>query len=149
MKSNSRAISPIAIALALAVSAGLARAADTIRPGYWELVNRVLSPIQTTSTDRRCVAPKDIAKFMSCHINHHYECVCPEQSAAGGVISFRGECVSDKGEKVRIAGHGAYTETTLSMTAAANIRLLGIPMTFKASTDARRIADACPAGSEK
>src|SRR5665213_3071965 len=26
------------------------------------------------TTDRRCIAAKDVAKFLACHINHHYDC---------------------------------------------------------------------------
>ena len=137
----------VALAAALIAATTGARAADTIRPGYWESVNRVNSPIQSTTIDRRCIAAKDIAKFLSCHINHHYQCVCPEQTAAGGQISFRGQCVDNKGQKVAISGHGAYTQTSLQMTADVTFKVLGIPIAANASTDARRIADVCPVAS--
>ncbi len=121
-----------------------ALAADTIQPGYWEARDEVLSPIHTTKTERRCITPHDVDKFMSCHINHIYQCVCPEQTAAGGVVAFKGQCVDKKGRKVGISGHGAYTPTSLTMTADVTFRLLGIPMSGEARTEAHRLGDACP-----
>jgi hypothetical protein len=132
-----------ALTVMASASAG-AWAADSIRPGYWESTNKVLSPIQETKTDRRCITPKDVAKFMSCHINHHYTCQCPEQSYSDGKIRFHGECLSNKGEKVRIAGEGDYTDTTLHMTAKGQFLLFGLPIEIEASTDAHRIGDDCP-----
>jgi hypothetical protein len=136
------ALTAIAIALA-----GDARAAGSVLPGYWESTNRVLSPVQETKTDRRCITPKDVAKFMSCHINHHYTCQCPEESYDGGKIRFSGVCVSNKGEKVKISGEGDYTETTLRMAVKGQYLLFGLPIEIGASTDAHRIGDECPAAS--
>ena len=124
-----------------------ASAADTIRPGYWEARDEVVSPIQTSTTDRRCITPRDVDKFMSCHINHIYQCVCPDHSARDGVVRFKGQCVDKKGRKVGISGRGAYTQATLTMTADFTFRLLGIPMSGEARTDARRIGDVCPKGA--
>jgi len=119
-------------------------AADTIQPGYWESTSHVLSPIQSTKTDRRCITAKEVSKFMSCYINHHYQCSCPEQSYADGKIHFVGECVSNKGDKAKISGDGAYTATTFRMTANVSFHLMGMPVSAEASTDAHRIGDVCP-----
>jgi hypothetical protein len=127
--------------------AGAARAQDSIRPGYWESVDQVLSPIASSKTERRCITPRDVAKFMSCYINHHYECTCPEQSIGAGKIAFKGQCVDHKGQHVDIDGTGAFTATTLHMAARANFKLLGLPMAADASTDAHRLGDTCPPGS--
>src|SRR5271165_1511215 len=129
-------------ALVLATSAmAQARAAETVRPGYWESTDRVLSPISSTKVDRRCIAQKDVEKFMSCYINHHYSCVCPEQSYAGGQIRYRGVCTDAKGGTVGIVGRGTYTPTTLHLTADVTFHFAGLPITGEASTDAHRIGD--------
>jgi len=130
-----------------AVAAGGAPAAETIRPGYWESTDRVLSPIHSTKVDRRCIAQKDVEKFMTCYINHHYSCVCPEQSYDNGQIRYRGTCTDNKGAQVGIVGRGAYTPTTLHLEADITFHLAGLPITGQASTDAHRIADDCPAGA--
>ena len=127
--------------------AGPARAAETIQPGYWEARDEVISPIHTSKVERRCITPREVDKFMSCHINHIYQCICPEQTARDGVVAFKGGCVDKKGHKVGISGRGAYTPTTLTMTADFTFRLFGIPMSGEARTDARRIGDVCPAGA--
>ena len=121
-----------------------AHAAETIQPGYWEARDEVISPIHSAKTERRCVTPREVDKFMSCHINHIYQCVCPEQTARDGVVMFKGECVDKKGRRVGISGRGNYTPTTLTMTADVTFRLLGIPMSGEARTDAHRIGDICP-----
>lgn len=138
-----------ALALGLVLMAGgqAAWAAETIRPGYWESTSQVTSPIQSTKTERRCVTPKDVAVSMTCRINHHYTCVCPEQSYAGGQIRFRGDCVDAKNRHVHIEGEGSYTPTTLQMTARGRFKWMGLPVSFSASTNSHRIADVCPAGS--
>ncbi len=122
----------------------IAHAEDTVRPGYWEAVDRVVSPIQTSKVERRCVTRAQVARFMSCYINHHYTCVCPEQSYADGRIAFKGVCTDKKGAKVKVSGHGTYSETTLNMTADFTFKLFGIPMSGEANTQARRLGDSCP-----
>jgi hypothetical protein len=126
----------------LTLPAASARAADTIRPGYWESVNRVGFPVSSTKIDRRCITPKDVAKFVQGPRNHIYDCEYPEHSAAGGQISFNGRCVDKKGFAVRIWGHGEYTETTLKMSATVKVG----PLAVEASTDAHRLGDVCPVG---
>jgi hypothetical protein len=128
------------------IASGAARsAAETIRPGYWEATETVLSPIQTTKVERRCIDAKQVEKFMSCYINGHYSCVCPEQSYADGQIRYRGICTDRKGAQVGIVGRGNYTATTLHVTADVTFSLAGLPITGQAATDAHRIADDCPA----
>jgi hypothetical protein len=136
---------PSLIVILAALAAGLdARAQETIRPGYWEATERVLSPIRTTKVERRCIAAQDVTRFMSCYINHHYSCQCPEQSYAGGQIRYRGICVDHKGAKVGVAGQGTYTADTLHLTADVTFSFEG-----RASTDARRIGDDCPPAAQK
>jgi hypothetical protein len=136
---------PIVLAALAVAAASPACAAQTIRPGYWESTDRVLSPIRSTKIDRRCIAQKDVEKFMTCYINHHYSCVCPEQSYENGQIHYRGICTDNKGAKVGIIGRGTYTPTTLHLDADVTFYLAGLPVSGQASTDAHRIGDDCPA----
>ncbi len=130
----------LAFVLANLGVAGAAEAAETIRPGYWESVNTVGFPVSSTKLDRRCITPKDVAKFVEGPRNHIYDCQYPEHSAEGGQISFNGRCVDKKGFSVKISGHGEYTETTLKMSALVKIG----PLAVEASTDAHRLGDICP-----
>jgi hypothetical protein len=133
----------IAVVLALAVPAAHAAPA-TIQPGYWESTNRLLSPIKQSSTEKRCITPADVEKFMSGPSNRHYACSYPTKVFAGGQIRLKGSCVSKKGRKVAVQGQGAYTPTSFTLTAEIATEFLGLDITGKASTEARRIADVCP-----
>jgi hypothetical protein len=135
---------PVAIAALAWSLAGAGMAQETIRPGYWEAIESVLSPIQSRKIERRCIAAKDVQRFISCYINHHYVCDCPEQSHGDGHLRFSGTCVDHKGAQVRIAGRGTYTETTLHLTAEVRFKLGGLPIRGRASTDAHRLGDQCP-----
>lgn len=135
-------------ALALGL-AGSATAAEGVKPGYWETTSKVLSPIHSTSTERRCVTQDQVRKFMSCYINHHYDCVCAEDAVGDGRLTFKGRCVERKsGSSVAVSGTGAYTDTSFSMAADARFRLLGIPVNGRATVDAKRLSDTCPAESK-
>jgi hypothetical protein len=144
MNPPSRAFRRIALALTLTVMVGGVHAQDSILPGYWETTDHFLG---SAKTERRCVLPKDIAKVMGGPSNHIYACNYPRDSIGGGKISFRGECVDKKGRRFQLSGHGVYTHTTLQMSADVTSRLLGLPVTLSASTDAHWIGDVCPAGS--
>jgi hypothetical protein len=128
----------------LASASAAAQAQETIKPGYWESTDKVLPPFTSTKVDRRCIQPKDVRKFMSCYINHHFTCDCSDQSYADGKISFHGACVDNKGMHVTIVGSGTYTPTTLNMSAQVVFKLAGIPIQGKATMDAHRLGDQCP-----
>lgn len=121
-----------------------------IQPGYWESTNRLLSPIRTSKVERRCLTPADIDKFLAGPSNHHYDCTYPTRIVENGRITMAGTCVSRKnGRKVQVAGEGAYTPTSFQITASIATEFAGIPLSGRASTDARRIGDVCPASAEK
>lgn len=123
---------------------GVAQAAETIRPGYWESVNRLLSPIPAKSTERRCITAADVEKFMMGPSNRHYTCTYPVRSFEAGKIQLKGSCLSKKGRRVKIEGHGRYAPTEFSLVADVATEWAGIPLAGRASTEAKRIADACP-----
>ncbi|MDQ2859552.1 MAG: DUF3617 domain-containing protein [Pseudomonadota bacterium] len=126
----------------MTVASAAARAQDSFLPGYWETTDR--SPVGV-KTERRCIMPQDVAKFIRGPSNHIYACTYPRESVGQGQISFRGECVDKKGRRYPLSGKGEYTHTTLTISADVTVRLLGIPLTLSASTDAHRLGDTCPA----
>ncbi len=138
-----RRLAPAALILTLAGPA--AAAAPPIQPGYWESTNRLLSPIKQSSTERRCITPADVDKFMAGPSNRHYACTDPTKVIASGQIKLNGTCVSKKGRKIAVQGAGVYTPTSFTLTAEIAAEFLGLDIVGKASTEARRIADACPA----
>ena len=130
--------------LLLTATAQPVAAASAIQPGYWESTNRLLSPIRHSSTEKRCITPADVDKFMAGPSNRHYACTYPTKVIAGGQIRLKGTCVSKKGRKVAVQGAGAYTLTSFTLTAEIATEFLGLDIAGKASTEARRIADTCP-----
>lgn len=144
-----RAMTYGAAVLWIVSSATAAASGGGVKPGYWETTSRVLSPMHSIDTERRCVSQDQVRKFMSCYINHHYDCVCSEDVVGDGHVAFKGQCTERKnGSKVGIAGAGTYTDTKLSMSADATFKLLGIPVSGKATIEATRLADTCPAGAK-
>jgi hypothetical protein len=135
--------------LALAGLAGPAAAAESILPGYWESTNRLLSPIRTKEVEQRCITPEEVQKFMMGPSNRHYTCTYPVKSFANGKIRLQGTCVSKKGRKVAVSGDGVFTPTTFKLTATVATEFAGIPISGRASTEARRIGDVCPAEAKK
>lgn len=146
---------PILIASVLATAgAGPAGAqpagGEVIRPGYWESTNRILSPIRTRKVERRCITPADVEKFLAGPSNHHYDCTYPSKVIENGVIRMSGACVrrKDGGGKVQVEGEGVYTPTSFKITATIATEIAGIPLSGRASTEAHRIGDVCPAEPE-
>lgn len=136
-----------AAALALPASAQPTRDESPIQPGYWESTNRLLSPIRTSKVERRCITPADVEKFLAGPSNRHYNCTYPDRYIANGVIRLSGSCVKRKGggQRVKVSGEGVYAPTSFKLTATIATEIAGIPLRGRASTEARRIADACPA----
>ena len=132
------------IALFLLFAAAPALASSPIQPGYWESTNRLLSPIKQTSTERRCITPADVEKFMAGPSNRHYACTYPTRIIADGKITLKGTCVSKKGRKVAIQGAGDYTPSRFNLTADVATEFFGLDISGRASTEAHRIGDVCP-----
>ena len=139
-----RRLTALAIATALSAAAPAAAATTAILPGYWESTNRLLSPIKQTKTEKRCITPADVDKFMAGPSNRHYKCAYPTRVISGGQIRLKGTCVSKKGRKVAVQGEGSYTPTSFTLTAEIATEFLGLDIAGKASTEARRIGDVCP-----
>jgi hypothetical protein len=135
--------------LAAVVVVGPAAAQTAITPGYWESTNKLLSPIKQTSVEKRCITPADVDKFMAGPSNRHYTCTYPTREIQDGKITLKGTCVSKKGQKLAITGSGTYTKTSFELTADVAMEIFGLDIAGKASTEARRIGDVCPASTAK
>lgn len=132
-------------ALAASVLAGPAAAQSAIKPGYWETTNKVTSPFPTSKTERRCIKPSDVAKFMDGPSNHIYTCTYPTRIVGDGKIKLAGSCKSKNSKPVPISGEGVFTRDTFHMDARIQARVGGLTIPVRASTDAKRIGDDCPA----
>jgi hypothetical protein len=134
----------LALILALAAALPASAAPLAIQPGYWESTNRLLSPIRQKSVEKRCITPADVENFMSGPSNRHYACTYPTKVIADGKIVLKGTCRSKKGRVVAVQGEGDYTPTSFTLRAEIATEFLGLDISGKASTEARRIADTCP-----
>ncbi|THD58038.1 DUF3617 family protein [Phenylobacterium sp.] len=135
------ALIPLAAALALA---GPAAAQKAISPGYWETTNKVTSPFPVSKTEKRCIKPSDVAKFMEGKINHIYTCTYPTKEVGAGKIHLQGTCATRDGPAIPISGEGAFTADTMHIEARIVPQIGGLNMTVHATTDAKRLGDTCP-----
>lgn len=132
----------MAAALALA---GAAAAQSAINPGYWETTSRVTSPFPTKKTERRCIKPSDVTKFMEGKINHIYTCTYPTKEIGGGKIRLEGACSTRDGPAIPISGQGSFTGESMHLEARIVPQIGGLSIPVRATTDARRLSDTCPA----
>ena len=130
--------------LTLALCGG-ALAQNAISPGYWETTSKVTSPFPTHKTERRCIKPQDVSKFMEGKINHIYTCTYPTKHVADGKIRLEGVCATRDGPSIPITGEGVFTSDSLHLDARITPQIGGLSIPVKASTDAKRLGDACPA----
>lgn len=142
---NLRTTGLATLTLAMIAAAPLAAGEPPIRPGYWESTNRVLSPIRSVSTETRCITPADIEKFMTGPSNRRYACAYPVKVITDGKMRLQGTCVGKSGQEIAVSGVGTYAPDSFTLTADIALEFAGLPIAGQASTDARRIADDCPA----
>jgi hypothetical protein len=141
-------VQPLTLAAALGLLvAGVAIATprEPIDPGYWETTNRVLSPMRTTKTERRCIGPAQVAKFMEGPGNHIYRCTYPTKVFRDGEILLKGTCRSRNSAPFPIEGRGSYSHDSFHLDAHASAPFGPIHLPIHAVTDARRLGDSCPA----
>ena len=140
-------LAPLLAAPVLAVLAAATPAAaqKAISPGYWETVSKVTSPFPAQKTERRCIQPDDVAKFMEGKINHIYKCTYPTKEIGAGKIRLQGTCATRDGPPVPISGSGTFTSDSMHLEARVSLQIGGgISIPARATTDARRLGDACP-----
>ena len=135
----------LAAPLLVLAAAGAAAAQNAISPGYWETTNKSTSPLPTSKTERRCIKPQDVAKFMEGKINHIYTCTYPTKEIGDGKIRLVGTCATRDGPAIPISGQGTFTSDTLHIDAKASVQFGGLNVPVHASTDGKRLGDTCPA----
>lgn len=147
----SRSITALSLAIAIGALAQPAAAqpepppaghAKLINPGYWDVTYHYLGFLN--KTERWCIRPKDIEKFLSGPCNHIYHCSYPYHSLGDGKMAFKGD-IAGKDELYHCQGGGEYTATTLHMgvTCHGHWHIVPVP-NASASTDATFIGDTCP-----
>ena len=117
----------------------------TIQPGYWEVTNKVSAIISQTKTERRCITPAEVSKFVMGPSNRHYKCDYPTRVFKDGKISLKGQCATKNGSKAALQATGTYSPTTFTMVADISTVYAGLPLSARATTTAKRISDPCPA----
>jgi hypothetical protein len=133
----------LAVPLLLAIAAP-AVAQKAISPGYWETTSKVTSPFPTQKTEKRCLKPADVAKFMEGKINHIYTCTYPTKEIGGGKIRLVGSCATKDGAPVPIQGEGTFTSETMHIDARVSLLIGGLSVPVRASTDAHKLGETCP-----
>ena len=78
-------------------------------------------------------------------INHIYTCTYPKKVIGDGKIHLEGTCSTRDGPSIPISGQGAFTSDSLHIDAKASIQFGGLSVPIKASTDAKRLGETCPA----
>ena len=129
---------------ACAALAGPAAAQTAISPGYWELTNQVISPLPSKKTERRCIRPADVAKFMQGPENHIYRCSYPTKEVGGGRIRMSGTCAS-KDRSFPASVEGQFTADSMRVDGRATVKLGGLSLGVHGRTTAKRLSDTCPA----
>ncbi|CAN7296246.1 DUF3617 family protein [Phenylobacterium sp. LjRoot225] len=138
-----------ALTLALAAAVGPAAAQPgAISPGYWETTNQVVSPMHSTKVERRCIRPKDVAKFMEGPSNHIYRCTYPTRVVGAGTIKLKGSCATRDGKPIPVSAEGAFTDDTFHMEARVAAQFGPMTIPVRAVTDAKRLGADCPAEPE-
>lgn len=131
------------LALLIVGMAAPSFAADTILPGYWESHNTAGTLIfEKSSTDKRCITPKEVNNFLTGFSNRHYKCTYPEKTVGDGKAFMVGQCVDKGGTAYNVTLSGEYEPTHFHMT--AKFSLPGLPLGGKATVDARLISEDCP-----
>ena len=136
-------VTPLVLAAAAAIAAP-ALAQTTIAPGYWETTSKVISPVPTSKTERKCIRPEDIDKFIGGAPNRHYTCTYPTREVANGKIRLAGSCKTKNSAPVPISGEGVYTRDTLRLDARVEAKLGGLTVPVRARTEGKRLGDTSP-----
>ena len=135
-----------ASAAVLLLTAGASVAAgpeeQTILPGYWSVTNRVA--VVAGKTEKRCITPSEVSKFVLGPSNRHYKCDYPTKVFHNGKITLKGNCATKNGHSARIDATGSYTPTTFKMNAKVRTTVGGLPVNATAVTDAKRLSETCP-----
>ena len=133
-----------AVALAAPAASALADSPYPINPGTWEVRTLFLGLVG--GSERWCVKPQDISKFLSGPSNHIYHCTYPENVTANGQLRFKGTCEDKHGYAGHLQGDGGYTPTTLHMKASGAFKFHGFMLPGSASIQGHFVSEDCPPG---
>jgi hypothetical protein len=136
-----------ALSLALLAAPTIAGAQPyAINPGYWEVTTNWLGVVN--KTERWCVEPKAIPRFLAGPCNHIYHCTYPVQTFHDGHAHFEGD-IRGHDELYHVTGGGTYSPTTLDMkmTGAGHWRIVPI-VGAQASMKGHFLSPACPADAK-
>ncbi len=121
------------------------QASYPINPGYWEVAEHWLL---LRRTERYCVEPWNITRFMAAPCNHLYHCDYPVQVIDADRFHFSG-VIWRRDERYRVAGGGAFSPTSLHLSVAGMGHFHFLPFAFSASLDGRYLGSDCPADAKR
>ena len=143
MTASYRSGLPLALAAcALFGSAASAEPTHAVQPGYWEYTTS--TEFSAPSTERRCVRPEEIDKFVSGPSNRHYRCVYPTRELVGGRARFVGTCVSKHGASYPVRWSGTYAPERFDLHGTVSPNVIGLSIPVTATIAARRLSPTCP-----
>lgn len=115
------------------------------KPGYWEVGEVATLLFSAKKVEHRCLVTSEINKFLNGPSNRHYDCTYPTRSTADGRIRLKGSCATKKGQVAYVTAQGTYSPTTFKLVMSISTKIGGIPLSGKATTEAKRLGDTCPA----
>ena len=136
----------LALAVTLAPAVAGAQPVALISPGYWEATTDFLG--LSHKTERWCVEPKAVVKFMLGPCNHHYQCDYPVQQVGGGKAHFEG-VIRNASERYNVKGDAIYTADTLDLKMSGSGHWKLVPLAGFGAIQAHRLAPECPEGAKK
>ena len=122
------------IPASLMLAAPAAAQEQTILPGYWDVTNKVSAIISQTKTEKRCITPAEVSKFVMGPSNRHYKCDYPTRVFKDGKIRLKGDCATKNGSKASVEATGTYSPTTFTMNAKISTVYAGVPLSANAIT---------------
>lgn len=128
--------------LGVAAPAWAAEASHAVLPGYWEYTTS--TAFSAPSTDRRCVRPEEIDKFVSGPSNRHYRCDYPTRELVDGRARFVGVCVSKHGTSYPVRWSGTYAPERFDLHGTVSPNVIGLTIPVTATIAARRLSPTCP-----
>lgn len=138
-----RALRLVPLVLAgAAAPAAAAEPAHAVLPGYWEYT--ASTALSAPSTDRRCVRPEEIDKFVSGPSNRHYRCEYPTRELVDGRARFVGTCVSKHGASYPVRWSGTYAPERFDLHGTVSPNVIGLTIPVTATIAARRLSPTCP-----
>jgi len=116
-----------------------------INPGYWQVAEHWLL---LSRTERYCVDPWNITRFMAAPCNHLYHCSYPTQRIEADRFHFAG-VIWRRDERYNVTGSGLYSPTSLHLAVTGMGHFHVLPFAFRASLDGAYLGPDCPADAKR